>query len=59
MSRKKSEYALYRGDEFIMIGTIDELAKFKNVKKSTIMFYGSPAYGKRTKKGYMLVKVEE
>lgn len=47
--RKKKEYALYKGEEIIITGTIDEIAKNQGVKKKTIMFYHSPTYIKRHK----------
>lgn len=40
-------YALYKGDEFIVDGTIKEIAKELNVKPSTIEFYKTPTYKKR------------
>lgn len=47
---KKREYALYKGDECLGIGTIKELAQKFNVKEKTISFYSSPAYLKRREK---------
>lgn len=44
------EYALYKGDKLLIIGTIDEIAKNQNVQKKTIYFYHSKAYLKRRKK---------
>lgn len=41
------EYAIYKGDKFIMIGTAEEIAKKMNIKKSTVYFWCSPAYKKR------------
>lgn len=46
---KPTEYALYKGDQFIMIGTAEELAKAENVKPKTISFWNSPAYKRRIK----------
>lgn len=45
-----SEYALYKGDELLIIGTIEEIASRFKVKPATIKFYGSPAYQRRTGK---------
>ena len=42
-------YALYKGDEFIDLGTKKELAKKYNIKEHTIVFYASPAYKRRIK----------
>lgn len=52
------EYALYHGDEFIVLGTIKEIAKFQNVKEDTIKFYANPCSKKRNNK-YILIKIEE
>ena len=41
------EYALYKGDDVIAVGTIQEIAAKTNVKPDTIRFYTSPAYEKR------------
>ncbi|HEL8941512.1 TPA: hypothetical protein U0G25_002771 [Listeria monocytogenes] len=43
-----TEYALYKGDELLLIGTLTELAEFKNVKRETILFYATPAYRRKT-----------
>ena len=56
----KKIYALYKGDRFIDIGTIDYLASLLKVTRRTIMFYGSPTYLKRTNyQSYVLIKLEE
>ena len=56
----KKTYALYKGDTFIDIGTIDYLASLLKVCNRTIMFYGSPTYLKRTNyQSYVLIKLEE
>ncbi len=52
-------YALYKGDEQLAEGTLDELAKIFNVKKKTLLFYQSPAHINRKKKNFkVLVRVE-
>lgn len=53
------EYALYKGEELISIGTIDELAKLRGVKPATIKFYGTPSHAKRNRNGLRLVKLED
>lgn len=54
------EYALYRGDEFLKIGTTQELADYLGVKIRTILFYASPTYLKRTNgNGYVVIKIED
>ncbi len=59
MSRMK-EYALYKGDKFIDIGTKEYLAKLLNVRKETIEFYASPTQLKRNKdNGYVVVRIDD
>lgn len=43
------EYAIYKGEECLAIGTIKELAKKLKVKERTIYFYTTPTYKKRVK----------
>lgn len=42
-------YALYKGDDFIDIGTSKELAKIMGVKQETIWFYASELWKERSK----------
>lgn len=44
------EYALYKGETLLAIGTAKEIADEMNVKKETILFYNKPAYKKRINK---------
>ncbi|CUL63535.1 hypothetical protein [Listeria monocytogenes] len=55
-----TEYALYKADELLIIGTVEELAEFKKVKRETILFYATPTYQKRTtdKKGLRVIRVD-
>lgn len=59
--KKKKYYALYKGDKFLDIGTLEELASLLDVKKRTINFYSTPTYIKRNAKGnnYVVVKIED
>lgn len=43
-------YAMYKGEECLGIGTLEELAKELNVKYETMYFYTTPTYKKRIKK---------
>ena len=43
----KRIYALYKGDNFIDIGTLEYLANLLGVKRKTIYFYSTPTYLKR------------
>ena len=36
-------YALYKGEELLIIGTIKEITKHQNVKEKTVRFYQCPA----------------
>ncbi len=57
---KMKEYALYKGDKFIDIGTKEYLAKLLNVKKETIEFYASPTKLKRNRdNGYVVVRIDD
>ncbi len=54
------EYALYKGDELLIIGTLTELADFKNVSRDTILLYTSASYRKRTKeRGWYAIKIDD
>lgn len=52
------EYALYKGDELLDMGTLEYLSKKFNIKKKSLLFYRSPAYKRRTseRKGRRLVR---
>lgn len=43
------EYALYKGDEILAIGTIEEIAKKMKVDYRTIKFYTTKTWKKRSK----------
>lgn len=56
------EYAVYKGDEFLCIGTVKECAAELGVLTETIKFYTTPTYQKRlarrkkvSKAGYLTV----
>lgn len=59
--KKPKYYALYKGDEFVDLGTKNYLAKVLNVKEETINFYMSETYKKRNKKGncYIVIRIED
>lgn len=44
------EYALYKGEECLAIGTLKEIAEKMKVKVKTIYFYTTPTYKRRCKK---------
>ena len=43
------EFALYKGEQIICIGTAKEIAKETNVSIDTIYFYNSPTYKEKRK----------
>ncbi len=47
---QKKEYALYKGEEILAIGTIPEIAEEMKVKRETIAYYNTRAYQNRIKK---------
>ncbi|WP_200881771.1 hypothetical protein [Listeria ivanovii] len=55
-----TEYAMYKGDDLLIIGTLTELAEFKNVTRDTILFYMSNSYKKRVgENGLCVIKIED
>lgn len=48
--KAKRDYAVYRGDEFVTVGTQAEVARELGVKPDTIYFWSTPTYNKRLKK---------
>ena len=45
-----SEYALYKGEEILSIGTIDEIADEMGVQYRTIKYYTTGAYRRKLSK---------
>lgn len=39
----RKEYAIYKGDNQIFVGTIEECMKHFNVKRKTVYFWACPA----------------
>ena len=61
MSREKI-FAVYKGDEFIDLGTKTELAKKLDLKPDTIDFYATSIYKKRIKDkpdAMIVIRIEE
>ena len=44
------EYALYKGEDILSMGTIEEIAEELQVQKQTISYYGTQAYQNRLKR---------
>lgn len=52
-------YALYQGDKFIKIDTLENLANELGIKKESLRFCATPTYLKRTGgKGRVLVPLD-
>ena len=51
------EYAMYKGDELLYIGTHRELAEQHGVSPRTITYYKTPSYKKRSagKENYLSI----
>lgn len=45
---KKQEYAMYKGDEFLVMGTVKECAEYLGVSPRTIYWYSNPSARKRS-----------
>lgn len=45
-----SDYALYKGDEFVTLGSLQEVANYQGVKPTTISYLASKAYLKKLEK---------
>lgn len=54
------EYALYKGDTLLAVGTVKEIAYMLKIKVDTVYFYGTPTWLKRTsEKARRLIEIEE
>lgn len=51
------EYALYKGDELLGIGTLEQLAQLRGIQKRSIMLYGRSCYKKRKGASMSLVRI--
>lgn len=57
-------YALYKGEEFLCMGTIYQIAKEQNVGIGTIKYYKTNAYKRKldkrnSKNARILIKIED
>lgn len=50
MARIEKTYALYRGDELLIIGTAREIAESQGITRKAVWHYATPAYEKRCKR---------
>lgn len=58
---RRKEYALYKGEELLAMGTVMEIAEQVGVKPCTIRDYGTKKYARRTSdaRGRRLVCLED
>lgn len=62
MPKKPGCYALYKGDKFLALGTMEEIAKQRGVLIGAIQRVNSPSVAKKRKnpeEGMILIKVED
>jgi hypothetical protein len=55
-------YAIYKGEEFLFVGSKEECAEYLNVKPFTIYFMSSPTYRKRranSKNALLTIRLED
>lgn len=54
------EYALYKGEILLDIGTLDYLSNKFKIKRKTLLFYQTPSQKRRTseEKGRRLVRID-
>lgn len=61
--KKEIIYAIYKGDDFVYMGTKKECAEHLGVKPEAIKFYSTPTYQKRSKSldnnRTVVIKVED
>lgn len=48
--RNNRECAIYKGEDLLADGTVDEVAEQLGISRETVLFYGTPAYAKRNAK---------
>ncbi len=54
------EYAVYKGEKILAIGTVREIAKQLKVKERTVYFWSMPSHRKRNKKNAKIaIRLEE
>ena len=58
---RPSQYALYKGDDLLALGTMKEIAKKRGVTVKTLVFMRSPAYKRRTSEqnAQRLIRLED
>jgi hypothetical protein len=60
--RTSRDYALYKGDDLLMVGSVNEIADYLGIKPKSVYFLSYPSYHKRCEGStvrVMVVPIEE
>lgn len=49
---ERINYAIYKGDKFLFVGTAEECGEYLGIKAKSVQFRTTPAYKKRIKEVY-------
>ena len=57
----KKWYALYRGDNILMVGSMKQIANYLGISEKGASFYSTPAWRRRvnTEVAVYIIKIEE
>ena len=47
INTNRNIYAVYKGDQYIMDGTIPEIARARGIKEESVKFFLTPVYKRR------------
>ena len=53
-----SEYALYQGDVFVTLGTLEEISEETGISEASIKYYSWKSYWNRYPNGRKVIKIE-
>lgn len=53
------EYALYKGEELLMVGSPKDVAAYLDMKVNSVYHWACVKNGEQNIKGYTLIKIEE
>lgn len=59
MLTKPKEYALYKGETFVSVGTLRRISKDTGLKISSLQSYGTPSHRRSHKNGMQLIELED
>jgi hypothetical protein len=56
-------YAVYKGDKFLFLGTVEECGTYLGIKPASVKFHTTPVYQRRVKGIYeerlIIIKIED